>query len=131
MTISKIAVGISLLIGATAAGASWTALDAAQYYSGNTGQPFSDSPPPGDLPDVGDSPNDDDLTGDLETGVLETGGSDDSLGGDSNLNLAGDSNWSGTYTYVPSQTSVPEPGILLLLGIGLAGLGFARRKNRS
>jgi hypothetical protein len=32
------------------------------------------------------------------------------------------------YTYTPSQTQVPEPSALALVGIALAGAAFARRK---
>ena len=36
----------------------------------------------------------------------------------------------GTFTFAP-QSSVPEPATLGLMGLGLAGLGFARRKRKS
>ncbi|MCP4408397.1 MAG: PEP-CTERM sorting domain-containing protein [Gammaproteobacteria bacterium] len=34
--------------------------------------------------------------------------------------------WNGTINYT---TSVPEPTTILLMGLGLAGLGFARRRR--
>ena len=49
----------------------------------------------------------------------------------------------GTYTWtwdsgansyvlnVPPATSVPEPGMLTLLGLGLTGIGFSRRKRKN
>jgi len=36
-----------------------------------------------------------------------------------------------TFQVGPAQAQVPEPSTLLLAGLGLAGLGFARRKQRN
>ena len=40
-----------------------------------------------------------------------------------------DANWTGTLIIPGTSVGVPEPGILALLGIGLAGLGFAGRRR--
>jgi hypothetical protein len=45
------------------------------------------------------------------------------------LNNAGGSAFVGTF--LVRESSVPEPSSLLLMGIGLAGLGFVRRRKRA
>jgi len=44
-----------------------------------------------------------------------------------------DTEWSGTlevkYTYRPPE-SVPEPATLALMGLGLAGIGYRRHRNK-
>ena len=40
-----------------------------------------------------------------------------------------DANWTGTLVIPDFSVNVPEPSILALLGIGLAGIGFAGRRR--
>lgn len=59
------------------------------------------------------------------------GGLDTAYGGwrsGDNIALNANNDWQ---RYVLVQTKVPEPSSLLLMGIGLAGLGFVRRRKRS
>ena len=45
-------------------------------------------------------------------------------------NAIGDKTHLGTATIVGNSQEVPEPGVIALLGLGFAGLGFVRRKQK-
>ena len=42
----------------------------------------------------------------------------------------GASNWTGVLNIPNSSIQTPEPGVLALLGLGLAGLGFSRKRAK-
>ena len=63
--------------------------------------------------------------------ILETLGGIgvDLIDGDLWINLAGQGPGTVTFEFVGVASSVPEPGTLALLGLGLAGLAFTRRRK--
>jgi hypothetical protein len=85
-----------------------------------------------------------DVTGGLAAANIDTNTQIDSFGGKADLNFTstflptqqaaialGAPRLTGNGTFTGNSTSVPEPATLLLLGAGLAGLGFTGKRRKA